>query len=342
MIVPGITFILPTQNRTDYVGRAVASCLATERPEFFVCHVLVIVGQADKGTDEVLRARFGHDRRVEVIRQSPTDKGFMGACFLGVRRLQTEYATFMYDDDVVSPYLGDLYSRMIAEGRPFAMGFGENTAPNEVLNFCPLLEIETFDWWPLVLNYYRRRSPTKQRMPVSPICCLTTSAQLDRWADYVHSFCDSPGRKDLLLARNLGGDLMVFLTSLTNCPSGPEPLVARHVVAQFSNHPTSMSVTYDPLVFAAGYWTASNWTFEHFMRRGEQAKAAKLAGYIVVSGLLRFWRARRAGREDLATHLMSELRMVAKACGIVSCVMRGATAALDLLIWSVRRYLAHP
>src|SRR5437773_4005287 len=101
-----LTFILPTRNRREWVRRAIASCLRAHQEGVSV-EVLIIDGDSTDGSFEDLQQRYGNDSRVRLFRQQGA-KGFMAACFFAIPQVRTPFATFMYDDDVLSPYWADL------------------------------------------------------------------------------------------------------------------------------------------------------------------------------------------------------------------------------------------
>ena len=84
-----LTFILPTRNRRQYVGRAVESCLQVALSGVQV-EVLLVDGNSTDGSYEELLQRYGKDARVRLIRQTGP-KGFMPACFLAVPQVRTPF-----------------------------------------------------------------------------------------------------------------------------------------------------------------------------------------------------------------------------------------------------------
>lgn len=330
-----ITFILPTRDRTDYVARAIDSCLACEH-ETLGIRVMVIDASADSRCMDMLRARYATRPAVEVLQQPAHVRGFMGACFFAVERLETRYATFMYDDDVLSPHISEMYLRMVDRGVSFAMGFGQTNHADKVLQFRPIDNWGSPSWWGLLLAWYGNARWQYRPMPVSPICCLTTSDLLKRWMVEVSDFsAQNEFRQYYIMRRNIGGDLMIYLHSVID--SEKDILLAQETVAQWSEHPDSMTVVAEELDLFAGYWLARCWAVGYCARAGDMPQAARLAGYVTISGLATARRAKRIGRPELAESILSEIRTVFRQVGAARVIGQIAVAATSIAFSKMKR-----
>ena len=85
-----------------------------------------------------------------------------------------------------------------------------------------------------------------------------------------------------MLKRNIGPDLMIYLLSLLKQDGKVQLAVAS--VAQFSEHPTSMSVIYGAADLKIGYWLAKIWAFEYLCQAGRRNEAALCAASILLVG----------------------------------------------------------
>ena len=85
-----------------------------------------------------------------------------------------------------------------------------------------------------------------------------------------------------MMRRNIGPDLMIYLLSLVR-QRGQVPL-AIAVVAQFSEHATSMSTQYGASDLAVGYWLAKIWGFDYFCETGRVSEAAICGSAVVLIG----------------------------------------------------------
>jgi len=278
-----LTFILPVRNRRQWVRRAADSCLQNHQPCFNV-QLLILDGHSTDGTWEELVAAYGTDCRVKLLRQG-TEAGFMGACFQAIPLVGTPWATFMYDDDVLSPYWHLLARRVELSGMSFGMGLGVKSPVNKLSNFrapqkwvriapSDLLRgySDAAKWW------------RPDWLPVSPICCLTQTEFLREWANAVLIFsAQNQFRQEYLIRRAAGPDLMVYLLSLLR--SQGHVAVLRAPIAQFSEHDETISGSSGEDELALGYWLARVW-LAHQLKREARPEATAWAGWACHRALL--------------------------------------------------------
>ena len=130
-----ITFVLPTYNRKEYVVRAIDSCLEISKKSSKInVKVIVIDGFSSDGAWETLVSQFSNNINVKLI-QVEKEKGFQETAFLGIDLVETEYVTFMYNDDILSDFYFELAEKMLFENQDFIMGYGSNLHANERYNF---------------------------------------------------------------------------------------------------------------------------------------------------------------------------------------------------------------
>src|ERR1700722_1450227 len=166
-----VTFILPTRNRKHFVRRAIDSCLACES-EMASARVIVIDGESDDGTFMELKQVYENDDRVHLIQNSKS-AGFMNTCFEGVELVKSKWVTFMYDDDVLSPYFVDMVNELLGSGGNFIMGYGAPNAADSIYPFRPISLYRRYAASQLILTYYGRDQGIDFKgLPVSPICCV--------------------------------------------------------------------------------------------------------------------------------------------------------------------------
>lgn len=277
-----ITFILPVLNRRGCVQRAIESCLncATETVKPYV---LVIDGESDDGTFELLNERYVGEHRVTVI-QNRREDGFMDACFLGVSLLETEYATFMYSDDLLSPYFYRMIKK-ISEDRSsaIALGYGKQAAEGELLEFSPITDFKIVPAEKVILSYYGRADLLESRaLPVNPVCCVVRSSVLKEWVANVKEFVGINRLRQYTMMQLCGGqDLMVYLTALLKFKD--HALLYRGIVAQLTATKQSITKTGNREVqLLVGYWLARIWGFNHLLTDKRYQQAGMCAGYILV------------------------------------------------------------
>src|SRR5437773_1100453 len=151
-----LTFILPTRNRKQYVRRAVDSCLQCES-DTVSPFVIVIDGESDDGTFTDLQNAYRDDTRVLLLQNSKS-AGFITTCYEGVDLVKSKWVTFMYDDDVLSPYFVDMVSELIRSDDRFVMGYGAAFRAGEIYPFKPIGTFKRYRPEQLLLAYYGRNS----------------------------------------------------------------------------------------------------------------------------------------------------------------------------------------
>ena len=276
-----LTFILPTMNRSDYVCRAVDSCLACASDEL-IPHVLVIDGMSDDGSYELLLERFGANPLVKIIQHERI--GFQRTAYFGALQVATEYATFMYDDDVITPYFRDMFHAMIAQRRGFVMGYGQSYKVEEVYPFKPIGKFDVYQKHDAALAYFGCIDKVSYlNLPVSPICLVVSTDHLKKWVAFSQEFAkDVPIRQYFMIDQNIGPDIILYLSGILNEPESV--LFAQAVVGQFSEHSDSMSIGYGKLHLQVGYWLGRVWAYEEICRQGNKPAAARCAAFLLLFG----------------------------------------------------------
>lgn len=291
-----ITFILPTRNRRKWVMRAIDSCLACENG-LIKPRVIVIDGQSEDNTFVDVQETYGSDGRVELVQQEKNE-GFMSACFQGVDLVRTEFSTFMYDDDVLSPYFGTMISYMFRQQRRFIMGYGGEYDANDLYPFKRIHEFNDYSPLRLLLGYFGHTEYINYSgLPANPICCVVTTDSLRKWVGQVNRFAKKNRvREYFMLKRNIGPDLMIYLLAILE--DRGEVSVASAIVAQFSVHSNAMSMRYGERELTVGYWLAKIWAFERLCERENREESAICAAYLILYGARILLR--RLGKAQLA------------------------------------------
>jgi hypothetical protein len=309
-----VTFILPTRNRKQFVRRAVDSCLLCEN-EIVSPFVIVIDGESEDRTFTDLQTAYGDDVRVHLIQNSKTT-GFMNTCFQGVSLVRSKWVTFMYDDDVLSPYFVDMVTELISSSDGFIMGYGAGFSADDVYPFKPIAAYKRYKPEQLILAYCGPSDDIDYKgLPVSPIACVTTLDVLHQWVPAVKQFCAGNAlRNHFMLRRNIGPNLMIYLLSLLKY-EGYVP-VALAVVGQFSEHTTSMSIQYGTDDLAVGYWLAKIWAFENLVASRHRIEAAKCGSALALVGIRIL--AGRVRRFDMKWAAI----VVTEIFGVITCLLR--------------------
>mgnify|MGYP005995820471 CR=1 FL=1 len=78
-----ITFILPTVNRKKYIIRAIESCLNINQNSIINSKVIVLDGNSDDGSWEMLNEKFSKNKNV-ILKQISRKLGFQETAFMGL------------------------------------------------------------------------------------------------------------------------------------------------------------------------------------------------------------------------------------------------------------------
>lgn len=279
---PKVSFVVPTLNRGRYVVRAVDSCLAAATAAVDV-EVVVLDSMSDDGSWDLLTERFAGDPRV-VLAQNKRGLGPTRSWLDGARLITGTYATFLWSDDYISPAFLDVLLPSLLEGCDLATGDGavrdidDDSPLPAVQDVVTMLDGDAF------LGRHIGLLPGPS-LPVSPAVALFSRALFDRWIAAVEAWCTIPGiRHDIMWRRAIGPDLMLFLAA----GARPEQRVAVHrqIVAQFSAHAGSITVSSSSWPLRAGYWLAKWWAVQAAMERPRPTAVAASARLVVQGELL--------------------------------------------------------
>jgi glycosyltransferase involved in cell wall biosynthesis len=324
-----ISYILPTRNRCELLLRAVDSCLragSLAAPT----RVIVIDGGSTDGTESELRARYCGDDPVKIVQQKSDSPGFMNACFQGVDVVDTRFVTFMYDDDVLSPFIGQIYEPVVSGKSDFALGFGAVTPALEVRTFQPVGVMERHGPHFVLEQYFGGRDLLYTELPMSPICCLTTREHIIDWRSEVIDFASRTAlRRYLMLERNIGPDLIIYLSGLLR--STKDVTVCFTTVAQFSAHPDSMSIRYRALDLSIGYWLARVFVIDKLVAERKLDLAARCGGWLLATGVVLVARAASNRKKDYLSGVLSELIGLVRSLAAIG-VLHGAFLHIAQLV----------
>jgi len=334
-----ITFVLPTRNRKTWAKRAIDSCLNCES-NIVKPYVIVIDGESEDGTYDYLKETYMHSTRVQILKNR---YNFMEACFYGVGLVKTKLATFMYDDDILSGYFSNMIIHMIEHKKDFVMGYGRVCNVEKIYPFKPVTDFQHYPNLQLLLGYYGYRDAIAYTfLPVSPICCITKADLLRDWISHVTEFANKyMMREYFMLKKNIGPDLMIYLLSILTNKN--DVCVASATVAQFSEHPTSMTVSYETYMntdLAIGYWLARIWAFEYLLKKNNRRESAKCASYLVLSGIHILMRKIRMMRLEWSLSIIREVSAIClKILKHMTCI--NALMAMFLLLRETIRKRSH-
>ncbi|MBV1689342.1 glycosyltransferase [Novosphingobium sp. G106] len=265
-----VSFIVPTLNRGRYVIRAVDSCINQTAADVDI-EVIVLDSMSDDGSWELLTTRFSKDGRV-ILAQNQRGLGPTRSWLDGARLVTGEFVTFIWSDDYISPLFLEVLLPPLLKGHGASIGKGaiRNIDDERALPVSGHVT-SAFNGDKLFEHYLGLVSGSQ--LPVSPAAALFARGVFDRWIAAVESWCTHPGvRNDLMWQRAIGPDLMLFLAAGEEAEQ--KVSVHENVVAQFSSHSNSITISSSTWLLRAGYWLANWWAIQ---RATEQRRPVALS-----------------------------------------------------------------
>ncbi len=336
---PFVSYVVPTLDRGRYVVRAVESCLRSELPNVAV-EVIVIDSMSQDGSFEALNARYGTDPRVRLLRNR-RGSGPTRSWIDGVATARGNYFTFVWSDDVISPWFLTLLLPSLRRGSSLAHGRGRMVDIDSEVSFIQVPEAAGPIGRRALLQYYFGRPSSAGHEPsVSPVCSLFSRDVIPIWMREVETFCRaSPLREQLMWRRAIGPDLMLYLCALR--PGTGEPAFCRADTAQFSSHPNSISISTKSWFMKTGYWLARMWYLKRFQDEEDLDRLADYWADTFIFGLMLLVSSPFLGsgnRGFYAVNVFRELRLLFALARRKRLLLRGLASAPLVLARRVDRY----
>lgn len=318
-----ITFILPTINRKDYIIRAIDSCLDISLfSKKIISKVIVYDGFSDDGAWEIMQKKYSKNENV-TLKQVDRKLGFQETAFLALKDVETEYCTFMYNDDVISQYYYQMAEKMVKNHQNFIMGYGKNMEVNKIYKFQkPNFKIiETKN---IILNYFGLFNFLEySSLPVSPVPSISKTKILRQWITEVRKFIEnSKFREELMIKKNIGPDLVIYLYNLIY--ENENLCICNSSIAQLSFHKSSMSISYGKAPLSTGYWLSRIWCFEKYLTKNKCDKnfLSKLSSYIIIGGIFIFFTNLKSLKINYAFNVILETFAVIKKCLLEKIILK--------------------
>ena len=272
-----ITFILPTKNRP----KAFESFIKSHQNIFKnLNHKILVVDGSSELMHKKIKKICKQNKNLILYKQK--EKGFMNACFESIKKVNSVFCTFLYDDDLLSNESVKVFKKS-ASGQ-FSMGYGivENLDyKNFTKNGFDKISFEKFKNKDVLLSYYGENKLGVPFMPVSPICFIYKTSFLKIWKNYVINFCNkSKLRKYFLLERNIGPDLIMYLLQILK---NDNIYLAKPYIAKFNEHKSSMSLLLGKNKLQIGYWLAKKSILENNLVH-DKKMLIQIYNFLYVSG----------------------------------------------------------
>ena len=251
-----ISFILPVKNRSKNLNKIL---LNSKKVFKNLKYEIIVIDASDKKIANKNKKIVKKYRNVKYFIQKSTR--ITRGCFEILKYLKYDFVTFLYDDDIMGPYVFEIYKNFITK-KIFSMGTGivleqENT----IFKFKKIKKIEInknvllSNYFGLPLSKYDKRFTNVLSSPVSPICTCFKKQFIFEWEKKIKKFVkNNKFRNHYLLELDIGPDLITYLTNINKVENKIHYYLPPSV--RFSSHQNSISIIYGKNKLRIGYWLA--------------------------------------------------------------------------------------
>jgi hypothetical protein len=243
------TILFITKGRNDILN-SLKSCQEIKK---YYSNIEIIILDGNKNNFlnsklKLLKSKID----IKIIKQKKT--GFMSACLEAIEYLDHGYFTFMYDDDFLSPYFGMMVKYSCIKKKQI-YGYGKIYPKEKKYIFKkPLIQSISKNKIDFLKEYFKFKS--SKVLPNSPITSIFSVKIIKKWKYILRNKTNDEITRYLMMKKNIGPDLLLYLLSLEMDSENCSTLISNNVVAKFSSHKNSMSVTYGSGNLRFGYWVA--------------------------------------------------------------------------------------
>jgi len=125
-----ITFIIPTKNRVVLLNsffKNIYKNFNKLNPKY----VIVDASNEQNHSQNILNLQ--KYKNIRIIRQKT--KGIQMGCIEAISFVNTKFATFLYDDDVMGKHVKDIYLKNLSNPNIFSLGCGKVESIKKKINF---------------------------------------------------------------------------------------------------------------------------------------------------------------------------------------------------------------
>ena len=273
-----ITFILPTKDRFETFNKFI-----NYHEKIFkgLKYKILVIDGSKPFTHKKIKKICKTKKNLILIKQ--IKKGFMNACFQAIKKVNTKYCTFLYDDDLLSSEVTKIFKQTI--NNKFSMGYGivENLNKKENINHnFNKVKFYKFNNEKIFLAYFGENKLGIPFVPVSPICLIFKSSFLNDWKKFLIKFCKkNKFRKYFLLKQNIGPDLIIYLLQILK---HKQIYFSKPYIAKFNEHDNSMSYLLGINKLQIGYWLAKKSVFENNLLKNKKL-IMKIYTFLYTAGI---------------------------------------------------------
>ena len=251
-----ISFILPIKNRFENLEKILSNCKAVFKK---LKYEIVIIDASNTEIARKNKVLVNNFKNIKYFKQKSTR--ITRGCFEALKHLKYDNVTFLYDDDVMGPYVYQIYKNFVKSGI-FSMGTGIVLEQDNTKYKFKKIKKFRISKKNLLINYYGQplskidtRFNNFISSPASPICTCFKKKYLYDWKDKIFRFTKNNNfRNHYLLVKDIGPDLIAYLTNIINSEKKIYYYLPPSV--RFSSHDESISIIYGKNNLRIGYWLA--------------------------------------------------------------------------------------
>ena len=253
-----ITFILPTKDRVNQLNffcKTTFKKFKNLRPKY------VIVDASNSINSQLNQRNLKKYKNVKIIKQK--SKGIQKGCIEAIPHINTKYATFLYDDDVMGQHVSKIYKENFKNKKIFSFGCGvvEDIKKNVKFNKLKILNLPKEEvltsYFGNNFNKVLKKNLIKEKLilPVSPICTCFETNFLIKWKKILFKFTkNNVFRNYFFFKKDVGPDMLVYLMQIGYSYKKVKFYYPHSV--KFSSHTDSISIIYGNSFLRIGYWLA--------------------------------------------------------------------------------------
>ena len=243
------TFLFITKGRKSF-GRSLMNCLSQLR-KFNKIKIIIVDGNKDNRIEKYLTENNLFHKNLSIIKQR---KGkFVRACLIALSNLETDFFTFMHDDDYISPNFHELIEFAIKKNSSVIGNGIVLPKKEEKFNFTEIKNYKLFSSKEILNKYFCSIKIENKFLPANPACSVFKKDIADIWKSVLKVVLKNKFISSYIIHKNIGQDLLLYLIALS---VQKEIFYCTEYTCQFSSHEDSMSVNFGSHNLGVGYWLA--------------------------------------------------------------------------------------
>ena len=251
-----ISFILPIKSRPENLSKILINSNKVFKKIKFE---IIVVDASSNKIAKLNQKIIKRYKNVRYFKQKSTR--ITRGCFEVLKYLKYDIVTFLYDDDIMGPYVFKIYKKFF-KNKIFSMGTGivlDQKFSKFKFNKLKKIQIDKnvllSNYFGLPLSKYDKRFMNVLSSPVSPICTCFEKKFIFDWRSKIKNFVkNNKFRNYFLLELDIGPDLITYLTNINKEQNKIHYYLPPSV--RFSSHKNSISVIYGKNNLRIGYWLA--------------------------------------------------------------------------------------